>query len=289
MDITPNRVDAASHFGVARDLAAYYSFRKPEIYLQKPDVEEFKIENTALKIPVEVKNAELCPRYSSVTISDVQVGESPDWLKNQLAAIGLRSINNVVDVSNFALHELGQPLHFFDADKIKGGKVMVQTCAKGTKFTTLDGVERELNGSELMICNAEEAMCIAGVFGGKESGVTETTKNIFIESAYFNPVSIRKTARYHGLNTDASFRYERGADPDITIFALKRAALLIKEVAGGTVSSEINDFYPSEIKPFTVNLSLKKINDLTGKEIGEQTIETILKSLEIEIIDKKAG
>jgi phenylalanyl-tRNA synthetase beta chain len=214
------------------------------------------------------------------------VAESPDWLKNHLTAIGLRPINNVVDISNFVLHELGQPLHFFDADKIKGGKIKVQTLPKDTKFVTLDGVERTLSATDLMICNAEEPMCIAGVFGGKESGVTESTKNIFIESAYFNPVNVRKTARYHGLNTDASFRYERGADPNITVVALKRATLLIQEIAGGTVSSEINDFYPTEIKPFDVNLSLKKTNNLIGKEIGEQTIETILKALEINIVNK---
>ncbi|MDR2824350.1 MAG: phenylalanine--tRNA ligase subunit beta [Prevotellaceae bacterium] len=289
VDITPNRIDSASHFGVARDMAAYYSFRNPEIKLHYPDIQNFKIENNSLKIPVEVKNGELCPRYTSLTISEVKVAESPEWLKTKLLAIGQRPINNIVDITNFILNELGQPLHAFDADKISNGKVLVQTLPEGTKFTTLDGVERTLNGSELMICDARKPMCMAGVFGGVESGVTEKTQKVFLESAYFNPVSIRKTARYHGLNTDASFRYERGADPNITIFALKRAAQLICQVAGGKVSSEINDIYLSEIKPFNVDLKIEKINTLIGKDIDGQTIETIIKSLGINISEKQNG
>ncbi|MCL1867490.1 MAG: phenylalanine--tRNA ligase subunit beta [Paludibacter sp.] len=284
VDITPNRIDGASHFGIARDMAAYYSFRNSDIKLQKPDIQNFNIKNNSLQIPVEIKNSELCPRYTSLTIVGVQVAESPEWLKNRLLAIGQRPINNIVDITNFVLHEIGHPLHSFDADKIAGGKVIVQTLPQGTKFTTLDGVERTLNGSELMICNVEKPMCIAGVFGGIESGVTETTQNIFLESAYFNPVNIRKTARYHGLNTDASFRYERGADPNITVFALKRAAQLICEIGGGIVSSEINDIYPVEIQSFKVNVSLEKINNLIGKNIDIKIIETILRALEIEII-----
>ena len=287
IDITPNRIDAASHFGVARDLAAYYSIRRSDIELQKPDIQNFTIKNNSFQIPVEIKNSELCPRYTSLVISGVKVTESPEWLKTKLLAIGQRPINNVVDIANFVLHEIGHPLHAFDADKIAGKKVIVQTLSKGTKFTTLDGVERTLNGSELMICNAEKPMCIAGVFGGIESGVTEATKNVFLESAYFNPVSIRKTARYHGLNTDASFRFERGADPDITVFALRRAAQLICQTGGGFVSSEINDIYPAEIQPFNVNISLEKINNFIGKNIDKKIIETILRSLEIEIISFK--
>jgi phenylalanyl-tRNA synthetase beta chain len=249
VDITPNRVDAASHFGVARDLAAYFALKNPEIKLTRPAVDAFAVENTALSIPVTVENPEACPRYSAVTISGVKVTESPDWLKNALLTIGLRPINNIVDATNFVLHELGQPLHAFDADKIAGGEVRVKCMPEGTTFVTLDGVERKLNAADLMICDAEKPMCIGGVFGGLSSGVTETTQNVFLESAYFHPVSIRKTARRHGLNTDASFRYERGCDPTNTIYVLKRCALLIQEVAGGVISSEVVDVYPQEVKP----------------------------------------
>ncbi|MDR1652443.1 MAG: phenylalanine--tRNA ligase subunit beta [Prevotellaceae bacterium] len=285
IDITPNRIDAASHIGVARDMVAYYSVRKPQIKLQLPDIKNFRVENNSLKIPVEIKNSQLCPRYTSVTISDMKIEESPEWLKNRLLAIGQRPINNVVDVTNFVLHELGHPLHAFDADKIVGGKVVVQTVPEGTKFTTLDGIERTLNGSELMICDTEKPMCIGGVFGGIASGVTGNTQRVFLESAYFNPVSIRKTARYHGLNTDASFRYERGADPNITVFALKRAAMLICELTGGKISGEISDIYIAEIQPFNVNLNFQKIKDLTGVDIDREVVETILKSLEIKILE----
>ncbi|MFM2290359.1 MAG: hypothetical protein RIS29_172 [Bacteroidota bacterium] len=288
VDITPNRVDAASHYGVARDLAAYFALKNPAIKLTKPSVEAFAVQNTKLSIPVTVENTDACPRYSAVTISGVNVTESPEWLKNTLLIIGLRPINNVVDATNYVLHELGQPLHAFDADKIKGGEVRVKTLAEGTPFTTLDGVERKLNPADLMICNAEAPMCIGGVFGGQDSGVTETTQNVFLESAYFNPVSIRKTARRHGLNTDASFRYERGCDPTNTIYVLKRCALLIQEVAGGTISSEIVDIYPQEVKPFEVEITLQKINSLIGKEIGKENIETILSALEMKIVSETA-
>ena len=286
VDITPNRVDAASHYGVARDLAAYFALKNPAIKLTKPSVEAFAVQNTKLSIPVTVENTDACPRYSAVTISGVKVTESPEWLKNALLIIGLRPINNVVDATNYVLHELGQPLHAFDADKIKGGEVRVKTLAEGTPFTTLDGVERKLNPADLMICNAEAPMCIGGVFGGQDSGVTETTQNVFLESAYFNPVSIRKTARRHGLNTDASFRFERGCDPTNTIYVLKRCALLIQEVAGGTISSEIIDVYPQEVKPFEVQVTVQKINTLIGKEIGRENIETILEALEMKIVER---
>ena len=286
VDITPNRVDAASHFGVARDLAAFFALKDKSVQLTRPSVDAFAVQNTNLTIPVVVENTDACPRYSGVTISGVTVTESPEWLKNYLQIIGLRPINNIVDATNFVLHELGQPLHAFDADKIKGGEVRVKNMPEGTVFTTLDGVERKLNAADLMICNAENAMCIGGVFGGLDSGVTETTKNVFLESAYFNPVTIRKTARRHGLNTDASFRYERGCDPTNTIYVLKRCALLIQEVAGGQISSEIVDVYPEEVKPFVVELSLRKINTLIGKEIGKENIETILAALEMKIVSQ---
>ena len=286
VDITPNRVDAASHFGVARDLAAYFALKNPEIKLTRPAVDAFAVENTALSIPVIVENPEACPRYSAVTISGVKVTESPDWLKNALLTIGLRPINNIVDVTNFVLHELGQPLHAFDADKIAGGEVRVKCMPEGTTFVTLDGVERKLNAADLMICDAEKPMCIGGVFGGLSSGVTETTQNVFLESAYFHPVSIRKTARRHGLNTDASFRYERGCDPTNTIYVLKRCALLIQEVAGGVISSEVVDVYPQEVKPFEVSVTVEKIHSLIGKEIGRENIETILNALEMKIVER---
>lgn len=284
VDITPNRVDAASHFGVARDLAAYFALVDPSVQLTKPSVDEFKVQNTSLTIPVSIENPEACPRYSAVTISNVTVGESPDWLKNALTTIGLRPINNVVDCTNYVLHEMGQPLHAFDADRIGGKQVRVRTMPEGTPFTTLDGTDRKLNAADLMICDADRPMCIGGVFGGLTSGVTETTKNVFLESAYFHPVSIRKTARRHGLNTDASFRFERGCDPSNTIYILKRCAMLIRQVAGGEISSEVVDVYPQEIKPKEVNVTVRKINALIGKELSRTTIETILKALEMEIV-----
>jgi len=282
VDITPNRIDAASHLGIARDLALALSQKNPVNY-QLPSVDAFKVDNHNLTIPVEVIAKEACPRYAGITISGVKIGPSPEWLQNRLKSIGLNPINNVVDVTNFILHELGQPLHAFDADQIAGKKVIVRTLADGTKFKTLDGVERGLNENDLMICNVNEGMCIAGVFGGIESGVTEKTTSLFIESACFNPVSVRKTARRHGLHTDASFLFERGVDPNITIYALKRAAMLIKEVAGGQISSDIVDVYPNPIAPFEVTLRYSQVNRLIGEAIAPEKVKSILKGLEIEI------
>ncbi len=286
VDITPNRIDAASHYGVARDLAAYFALIDNSVKLTKPSVDTFRVENTSLSIPVVIENTAACPRYSAITISGVTVTESPKWLKDNLLAIGLRPINNIVDITNFILHELGQPLHAFDADKITTGEVRVKNLPEGTPFTTLDGVERKLSSEDLMICNGDEPMCIGGVFGGLNSGVTEATRNVFLESAYFNPVSIRKTARRHGLNTDASFRFERGCDPEITIYALKRAALLIQEIAGGTISCEPVDEYPVQSHPFDVTLNKEKIDSLIGKKIGRDNIVKILNGLEIEIVSE---
>ena len=282
VDLTPNRIDSASHIGVARDLAAFLS-QKEKINYTRPNIDAFKIDNRNLAISVEIENPEACHRYCGLTISDVTVKESPDWLKNRLKAIGQSSINNIVDITNYVLYETGQPLHAFDAAQIKSGKVIVKTLSAGTKFVTLDGVERELSDKDLMICNTEEAMCIGGVFGGLQSGVKESTTSIFLESAYFNPVYIRKTARRHGLNTDASFRFERGVDPNGTLYALKRAALLIKEIAGGTISSDIVDIIadPSIQEFFPVEVSYANITRLIGKEIPKETIKNILRSLEI--------
>ena len=286
VDITPNRSDAASHYGVARDLYAYYQAHGQHIALTKPSVEEFRIQNSDLKINVIVDAPDAAPRYSGVSIKGVTIKESPEWLKNSLLAIGLRPINNVVDVTNFVLHECGQALHAFDADKIKGNTIHVRYAKPGEKFVTLDGVEREMNERDLMIANADEAMCIAGVFGGLESGVTENTKNVFLESAYFDPVTIRKTSRRHTLQTDASFRFERGTDPNNTLYVLKRAALLIQEVAGGEVAMEITDTINADFAPWPVRIEISRVNSLIGKAIGEETIETILKALEIEIVAK---
>ncbi|MEO6850114.1 MAG: phenylalanine--tRNA ligase subunit beta, partial [Mucilaginibacter sp.] len=281
--LTPNRADAASHLGTARDIAAFVKTN-----INKPDVSGFKVDNTSRKIDVVVENQAACPRYSSLTISGVEVKDSPQWLKEKLNVIGIRSINNIVDVSNYVLHGLGQPLHAFDADAVKGNKVIVKTCPEGTLFKTLDEVERKLSADDLMICNAEEPMCIAGVFGGIGSGVKSSTKNIFLESAYFNPVSVRKTAKKHGLKTDASFRYERGTDPDITVFALKYAALLIMEVAGGVISSEISDIYPNPIALFEVDITYKNVDRLIGKAIGHEEIRSIITALDIQIVNESA-
>jgi len=282
VDLTPNRIDSASHIGVARDLAAFLSQQK-ETHYTRPDVSQFKVDNHSLPVSVTIENPEACPRYSGVTISGIKIKESPEWLKNRLKAIGLNPINNVVDITNYVLFETGQPLHAFDADDIAGGKIIVKTLPGGTKFQTLDAVERELNEKDLMICNAQEGMCIGGVFGGIKSGIKEVTSNIFLESAYFNPVYIRKTARRHGLNTDASFRFERGVDPNGIIYALKRAALLVKELAGGQISSEIVDVVanPSIMNPFKVSISFAHITRLIGKEIPKENIIKALKSLEI--------
>ncbi|MCX2574701.1 phenylalanine--tRNA ligase subunit beta [Pedobacter sandarakinus] len=274
--LTPNRADAASHLGVARDLAAYFRSE-----FEMPDLSDFKVDNELLIIPVEVEDPQACPRYSSLTISGVSVKESPDWLKDKLKVIGLRPINNVVDVTNYVLHGLGQPLHAFDADKITGGKVIVKKVADETAFTTLDDVERKLSGEDLMICNTEGPMCIAGVFGGKTSGVDNATRNIFLESAYFNSVSVRKTAKRHGLKTDASFRFERGTDPEITVTALKYAALLIKEIAGGEISSPVADAYPTPIRPYEFEVSYTNINKLIGANIPSADIKHIIMALGI--------
>ncbi|MDR1223458.1 MAG: phenylalanine--tRNA ligase subunit beta [Tannerella sp.] len=283
VDITPNRVDGTSHFGIARDLAASLKQAGKPSDLKRPSIDGFKIEDPSPAISVEVKNTEACIRYSGVTIKGITVRESPDRIKNRLTAIGLRPINNVVDITNYVLHELGQPLHAFDAGKINGNKVIVGTMPEGTKFVTLDGIERTLTSQDLMICNVDEPMCIGGVFGGLDSGVTEATKDVFLESACFNPAWIRKTARRFGLNTDASFRYERGLDPNQTVDVLKRAALMIQEIAGGTLTGEIQDVYPNKVEPFRVDLTYKKINTLIGKEIPVETVKSILASLEMEI------
>ena len=277
--LTPNRADATSHIGVARDVRAITG---NEIRL--PSTENFHVDNQDLPIEVIVENTEACPRYSGVTIKGVTIKESPRWLKNKLQSIGLSPINNVVDITNFVLHELGQPLHAFDADQITGGKVIVKTMPWGSKFVTLDEVERELLESDLMICNTEEGMCIAGVFGGIKSGVTEHTKNIFLESAYFSPDYIRRTAHYHELKTDASFRFERGTDPDMTVHALKRAAMLIKELAGGTISSDVIDVYPKKLGPFEVPISYAHIERLVGKKLPAKEIKKILNLLDIETV-----
>lgn len=281
--LTPNRADAASHLGVARDLAAYL-----RTSYELPDVSAFKTENEKLNIAVEVEATEACPRYSSVSISGVTVKTSPDWLKDKLKVIGVRPINNIVDVTNYVLHELGQPLHAFDADQIAGKKIIVKKCAEGTPFVTLDEVERKLSAEDLMICDAEKPLCIAGVFGGIGSGVTEQTTNVFLESAYFNAVSVRKTSKRHGLKTDASFRFERGTDPEITILALQRAALLIKEVAGGEISSSVSDIYPVKAKPFEVPVKYQNIVDLIGKDIPAKEIKEIITALGISVAKETA-
>ena len=288
VDITPNRADACSHYGVARDLHAYLLQNGLATALRRPSVDAFKVENHDLDIAVSVENTEACPRYAGVTVKGVKVTESPDWLKDKLQLIGIRPINNVVDITNFIVHAFGQPLHCFDAAKIKGGEVIVKTMPEGTPFVTLDGVERKLSDRDLMICNKEEAMCIAGVFGGLDSGSTETTTDVFIESAYFNPTWVRKTARRHALNTDASFRFERGVDPNITIYCLKLAALMIQELAGGTVSSEIKDIYPEPIQDFIVDLTYNKVNSLIGKVIPVETVKNIVASLEMKTLEETA-
>lgn len=283
IDITPNRNDAASHFGVARDLAAWLEQEGKPYQLTKPSVEGFAIDTREGGIDIIVENSEACPRYTGLTIRDVTVKESPDWLKNRLQLIGLRPINNIVDITNFILYETGHPMHAFDVAKISGNEVIIRTLPEKTKFITLDEVERELSDRDLMICNAEEGMCIAGVFGGLKSGVTEATTDVFLESAYFNPTWVRKTARRHGLHTDSSFRFERGADPSNTVYALKRTAMLVKELAGGRIEGEIRDIYPAPIEKAQVTLSYDKVNKLTGKEIPVKTVKSILHSLEMEI------
>jgi len=286
--LTPNRADAMSHFGVARDLLAVLKHKNlTEVNASLKSFEaDFKIDNENLTIPVEVLNDEACPRYCGVTISNVTVSKSPDWLINKLKSIGLKPINNIVDITNYILHDMGQPLHAFDADKIEGSKVIVKTLSQNAHFVTLDEVERKLDAKDLMICNESSGMCIAGVFGGLKSGVKDSTKNIFLESAYFNPVYVRKTAKRHGLNTDASFRYERGIDPNITMVALKRAAMLIKEVAGGEISSIPSDSHPNTFGNFEVSININRVNSLIGKNIEKPIIKDILNSLDIAVIDQ---
>jgi len=286
--LTPNRIDAASHIGVARDLSAYFAINNG-VSFSKPSIADFAVDKPGKPIELIVENNTLCPRYTGVVVENITIAPSPDWLQHCLKAIGLNPINNVVDITNFVLHETGQPLHAFDLNDIAGHKVVVGTMPEKTKFVTLDGEERELSSEDLMICNASDGMCIAGVFGGEKSGVKDSTVDIFLESAYFNPVSVRKTAKRHAINTDSSFRFERGIDPNGSLFALKRAAMLIKEIAGGTIASDVYDTNPEPIKGFDISLSIDKVNRLIGKEIGESVIESILCALEIEIKDKKEG
>lgn len=288
VDITPNRADACSHYGVARDLYAWLVQNGYQTSLHRPETSEFKVDNHDMDIDVVVENTEACPRYAGVAIKNVTVKESPEWLQNKLRLIGVRPVNNIVDITNYILHAYGQPMHCFDADKIKGGKILVKTCQEGTKFVTLDEVERKLSERDLMICNAEEPMCIAGVFGGLDSGTTEATKDVFLESAYFHPTWVRKTARRHGLSTDSSFRFERGIDPNGTIYALKEAAILVKELAGGEIASDIKDNYPAPIADFAVELSYEYVNLLVGKVIPAETIKSIVTSLEMKIVAETA-
>lgn len=288
VDLTPNRIDGASHYGVARDLSAWMKRHGMATRLHRPSVEAFKIDRPDGGIPVEVENAEACPRYCGITVRNVKVGESPKWLKDYLSAVGQRPINNIVDITNYILLGTGQPMHCFDLSKVKGGKIVVKTVKDGTKFVTLDGVERTLTDRDLMICNAEEPMCIGGVFGGLDSGVTETTTDIFLESAYFHPTWIRKSARRFGLNTDASFRFERGIDPNDTIYNLKLAALLVKELAGGETCGEIVDVKAHDFPPFPVELRYDYVTGLIGKNIGHDTIKSIVESLEMKVVAEDA-
>ena len=287
--LTPNRVDAASHIGVARDLAAYLRSRDVRTEVKWPDVSAFAVDNHDLPVAIRVENHEACPRYVGITVSGCKIGPSPEWMQNCLRAAGINPKNNLVDITNFVLFELGQPLHAFDAAKIEGREVVVRTCAEGMPFVTLDGVERKLTDKDLMICSAERPMCIAGVFGGLDSGISETTTDVFIESAYFNPVWVRKTAKRFGLNTDSSFRFERGIDPNLQVYAAKRAALLMKELAGGTISSEITDICPVPAADFVFDVSFARINALIGKEIPQQTVRTILAALEVKILSEHEG
>jgi phenylalanyl-tRNA synthetase beta chain len=285
--LTPNRIDSGSHFGVARDLAAYLIVNngfKDKAHL--PAIDSFMPDQSRETFEIVVENRKDCPRYTGLNIFGVNIAESPEWLKNRLRAIGLNPINNVVDITNFVQNEIGQPLHAFDADKISGKKVIIKNMADKSKFITLDEVERELSSRDLMICNETEGMCIAGVFGGSKSGVTNSTKNIFLESAYFNPVSIRKTARRHGLHTDASFRFERGADPEITSWALKRAAILIRDIAGGSLSADIKDLYPEKVDKARIEVSYRHITRLIGKEIAPEIIKKILGLIDIKILSE---
>lgn len=290
VDLTPNRIDAASHYGVARDLAAWMAMHRNARQLHRPSVDGFALDRPDGGIAVEVADAKACPRYSGITVRGVRVGESPEWLRTRLSTIGVRPINNIVDITNYILHAFCQPLHCFDLNKIEGDKIIVAQCPTGTPFTTLDGVERKLDERDLCICNGRrEPMCIAGVFGGLDSGVTETTTDIFIESACFNPTDIRKTARRHGLQTDASFRYERGVDPNGTVYALKLAAMLVKEIAGGEICGPVCDIYPAPVAPYPVTLGYESVDRLIGKKLGHDTIDKILGLLEIAIASRREG
>jgi phenylalanyl-tRNA synthetase beta chain len=287
--LTPNRIDSASHYGVARDLAAFMR-KDRDISLIKPDVSTFKIDQENTPVTVVVENRKSCPRYAGISISGVTVGPSPRWLHDRLQAIGMNPINNIVDTTNFVLHELGQPLHAFDADELQGHKIVVKNLPEGTKFVTLDNIERQLSATDLMICDAERPIAIGGVFGGLHSGITKKTSNIFIESAYFDPVSVRRTAKRHGLSTDASFRFERGVDPEMTLIALKRCALLIKEIAGGKISSPIVDVYPEPLKPVRLKVTFANVSRLIGKKIEASLIRSILLSLDFTILgEDQAG
>ena len=288
VDITPNHSDACSHYGVARDLYAWLLQNGYQTSLHRPSVDDFKVDNHDLEIPIRVENTEACPRYAAVTVTGCEVKESPKWLRDHLTTIGLRPINNIVDITNYVMMAFGQPLHCFDADMIKGGEVFVKTMPEGTPFETLDGVERKLSDHDLMICNAEEPMCIGGVYGGKGSGTYETTRNILLESAYFHPTWIRKSARRHGLQTDASFRFERGIDPNGQIYALKYAALLCQQLSGGKVSMEITDVYPQPLPDFPVSITYEYIDQLIGQHIPAETVKSICTSLEMRIDEETA-
>lgn len=281
--LTPNRADAMSHWGVARDLKAGLQQQGIHTELVTPSISNFRVDKRTLKIDVDVKDSKLCPRYCGVTISDVTVKESPEWLKNRLKSLGITPKNNIVDITNYVLHELGQPLHAFDGAKIKGNKIIVKTVAAGTKFVTLDNIERVLSAEDLMICNEDTPIALAGVMGGINSSITETTSTIFLESAYFDPITVRKSAKRHSINSDASFRYERGIDPSITEYALKRAAILIKELAGGEITSDTIDLCPKKVPGFQVVLNFETLNRIVGQEISKEVVKNILTSLEIKI------
>ena len=286
--LTPNRVDAASHIGVARDIAAYLRSQGKDVKVTLPSVDDFSVDNHDMEIEVVVENHDAAPRYAGLTVTGCKIAPSPEWMQKELRAAGINPKNNLVDITNYVLFELGQPLHAFDADKIEGRKVVVKNCAEGTPFVTLDGVERKLSAEDLMICSAERPMCIGGVFGGLDSGISDTTVNVFLESAYFNPVSIRRSAKRHGLSTDASFRFERGIDPNIQVYALKRAALMMRELAGGKISSEIIDLNPTPAEDFVFDVNLDRVNSLIGKAIPESTVRTILDALEVKIVKEEA-
>ena len=286
--LTPNRVDAASHIGVARDIAAYLRSQGKDVKVTLPSVDDFSVDNHDMEIEVVVENHDAAPRYAGLTVTGCKIAPSPEWMQKELRAAGINPKNNLVDITNYVLFELGQPLHAFDADKIEGRKVVVKNCAEGTPFVTLDGVERKLSKEDLMICSAERPMCIGGVFGGLDSGISDTTVNVFLESAYFNPVSIRRSAKRHGLSTDASFRFERGIDPNIQVYALKRAALMMRELAGGKISSEIIDLNPTPASDFVFDVNLDRVNSLIGKAIPESTVRTILDALEVKIVKEEA-